>query len=748
MPLVFIPIVIFPFVFSKLLVFQILVGLTFPAYLLLAWMEPRYRPGRHILYGAIIAYFIAIALSVIFAVDPTRAWWGNQERMNGLFTLLHFFAWLTMTISILVRWEQWRSLLNYQIVLSVIMAIVALLQKPFPNLLLFPAQSRVGGLLDNPIYMGAYQIFNLYFLALLFIKHPSKHARIWYGIAALIDVSAFVAAQSRGALLGLAAGVVAFALYYAIFTKNKKVRFRVLGAAAALFIAYGLLFSLRNTTWVSQSSFSRFTNFSGSISTRLIAWNIAWKGFLERPITGWGFDNFHLLFNIRYNPQSLRFGPYETWFDRSHNTILDVLSMTGILGFITFAAIYLTLFYSAWRAFRKGWIDLPVSAVLFALPIAYFVQNLFVFDHPAAFSMSFLLYALVIASTRGEFIGQKAQKAEDKHEGKRAFSWTAFGILQALALILVWKTSVLPFEASRLAIHANQLFAARQFDAAYDGYQQASRTWTPYLDEQSFLLSRDLITLAAQGNLTKIPRWKEFYQLAKDLSEEEIRRHGKNTHPHFIYARLLHEVAAYLPMDLGDIERQYRAAIETSPKRQQLYYGLARLYLQTKRPQLAVDIYRQVRDFDPELGEGHWMYGLSLYYDLSSIQDGAKELVASQAVAYRYALQDAREIIPLVDAYVTLKDQAGLKKYVLDRLQNFPKGTAVVYAELAQKLQDAKWNDARDELLAFAQTVDPSTKDTFEKGLQGVSTLTAPPAPTAPSANAQVATSAGRGPRR
>ena len=164
MPLVFLPIVIFPFVFSKLIVFQMLIGLTFPAYLLLAWMEPAYRPSKHLLYGAISAYFIALFLSVFFAMDPARAWWGNQERMNGLFTLLHFFAWLTMTIGLVRRERQWVRLMRYQVILSVLMASVSMLQTQFPNLLLFRAEGRLGGLLDNPIYMASYQIFNLYII--------------------------------------------------------------------------------------------------------------------------------------------------------------------------------------------------------------------------------------------------------------------------------------------------------------------------------------------------------------------------------------------------------------------------------------------------------------------------------------------------------------------------------------------------------------------------------------------------------
>jgi hypothetical protein len=139
MPAMFLPVVIFPFVFSKLVYFQILIALTFPAYAALAWAEPKYRPRWTSLALAIAAYFVAIGLSVAFAADPSRAWWGNQERMNGLFTVLHFFLWFLMASSLLTTWAQWRRLLAFEIAVSAFMASVALLQKPFPRLLRFAA---------------------------------------------------------------------------------------------------------------------------------------------------------------------------------------------------------------------------------------------------------------------------------------------------------------------------------------------------------------------------------------------------------------------------------------------------------------------------------------------------------------------------------------------------------------------------------------------------------------------------------
>lgn len=748
LPLVFIPVVIFPFVFSKLIFFQVLVGLTFPAYLALAWMEPAYRPKKHILFFAILAYFIAIGLSVVFATDPYRAWWGNQERMNGLFTLLHFLAWLTMTVGIMKTWDQWKKLLHYQVILSAIMALVAIMQKLNPNLLLFPAGPRVGGLLDNPIYMAAYQIFNFFFLALLFWRNPSRNWRIAYGFIFFFDIIAFLLAQSRGALVGLTAGLIAFAFYTALFTTNKKLRFGVFGVLLVLFAGYGALYLVRDQPIIRESPLYRFVDFEGAVRTRLIAWDIAWQGFLERPLTGWGFDNFHILFNKKYNPISLRFGSYETWFDRAHNTVMDVLSMTGLLGFLTFFGIYGAIFYSTWRAFRNKWIDLPIAAILFSLPVAYFVQNLFVFDHPAGFSMSYLLFALIIAATKGEFIGEKEKLAEKHKEvGTIDAPWTGYVVLTIVAGLLVMRTSINPFMISRLSLQSNALFAVNPA-VAFQLAQEASKTWTPYLDEQSFLLSRNLISIAGSGGLQRLPNWQDMYALAKKLSEEEISRHPQNTHPRFIFARLAQEVMPLIPSEGPVSEIQYKAAIETSPKRQQLHYGLARLYLMTGNLDPAIAIFRNVISFDPEYGEGYWNLGITLMYDKRELEAGAEQIAKALSATYPYPLQSGRELVVVADSMLIRNDEEGLKKMISTLGTNYPQATGDIYAQLVYKLIVAKKPELASQMLEAGKAIDPTTESALQK-LQNPQAATPPPTPSAevPSTST-VATTAYRGLRR
>lgn len=721
MPLVFIPVVIFPFVFSKLIVFQILIGLTFPAYLALAWMEPRFRPPRALLYYAIIAYFVALGLSVVFSVDPLRSWWGNQERMNGLFTLLHFFAWLTMAVGVIKTWDGWKRLLNYEIVLSVFMAAVSLLQLVKKDLLLFEASGRVGGLLDNPIYMGAYQIFNLSFLALLFMKTRSRLARLLYVAAAIVDMAAFAVTESRGALVGLAAVIGSFALYYAFFTKNRKARWGILSGAGAFFAAYGVAYLFRDSAFIMGNGIlSRLTHFSAASETRLIAWSIAWKGFLERPITGWGLDAFHVLFNLHYNPRSLEFGQYETWFDRAHNTVFDVLSMTGILGFVTFFAIFALLFYSVWRAQKKQWIDLPIAAVLVALPIGYFLQNLFVFDHPAAFSMSYLLFAFVIAATQKGFM-DSAPPPPPETAKTRPASWTLFVIAQLVLLLIVWRYSVLPFRASLLTIQANKVFSV-QLDEAWNLVQEAGKLPTPYLDEQTYLFSRDFSALVPGGRIAQAPFWRDMYAHLKQLNEREIARHPRNTNLHFVYARFLQDTVTGMPSqfspeeqseELALSEQEFRRAIETSPKRQQLFYSLARFYSVIGQPQQAHDELARALAFNPNVGESWWYKGMIAWFDLGNVEEGMQSVVQAMNAKASYGLQQARDAGFVATAASALGDQELLKR-LLTILPSLPGGSVDLYLDIARAYERSGLMEERNLILNAVEQADPSVGPRLE----------------------------------
>jgi O-antigen ligase len=288
--------------------------------------------------------------------------------------------------------------------------------------------------------MAAYQIFNLFFIALIWLKGASRTTKWWLVVFAVLDIAAFIATQSRGGLLGLAIGVLVFSVSYAVMVPNRKIRIGLLAVVVSGVLGYGLLFTFRETSLIRESPLYRLTDLHATTETRFLAWKIAWQGFLERPLTGWGLDDFHILFNQKYNPASLRFGYYETWFDRSHNTVMDMLSMTGIIGFVTYIAMFVALFWSVVRAYRRKWIDAPMASVFFALPVAYFAQNLFVFDQPAGFTMSFFMYALIARATTAGFSQEGGREDGMKSSsGASSIPWVVFGVVQAAALLIVWR---------------------------------------------------------------------------------------------------------------------------------------------------------------------------------------------------------------------------------------------------------------------------------------------------------------------
>lgn len=281
--------------------------------------------------------------------------------------------------------------------------------------------------------------------------------------------------------------------------------------------------------------------------------------------------------------------------------------------------------------------------------------------------------------------------------------------------------------------------------------KQAADIPTLYKDEQSFLLSRNIIAMINAGQFQRFPQWQEMYQLAKALSEEEIARHPRNTHPHYIYARLAQEGMSLIPSEAETALTQYGRAIETSPKRQQLHYGLARLYLQIGRLDDAVRTFKFVRDLDPENGIGSWNYGLTLMYDKGA-QDpavrlqGAEEIRAAMQAPYPYNLQSPQELVALFDAYIVLRDAAALQRTV-ETLSGFPRANATIYAQLAMKMQIIELDGLRDHILTYGESVAPGTRDAFESLVHpddpNTVTLSAPAEP-----SSEVATSAGSGPRR
>jgi len=171
------------------------------------------------------------------------------------------------------------------------------------------------------------------------------------------------------------------------------------------------LYAVRNTPYVQNLPEGRLLQISLSDSTaqtRFWVWDEAWKGFLDRPIFGWGPENFTPVFDKYFNPNFYVPGQSsETWFDRAHSIYFDYLVETGLVGLISYLAIF-AVFY--WGLVKKAFKNRKAPhegqpevhhktatniqiGLLLALPLAYLIQGVAIFDVFPMYICLFTLFA-------------------------------------------------------------------------------------------------------------------------------------------------------------------------------------------------------------------------------------------------------------------------------------------------------------------------------------------------------------------
>jgi O-antigen ligase len=182
-------------------------------------------------------------------------------------------------------------------------------------------------------------------------------------------------------------------LYLIVSSKGAARKWGAVTFGILLILGLGL-YSVRNTNFVKNLPAGRLLQISLSDSTaqtRFWVWGEAWKGFLERPVFGWGPENFSPVFDKFFNPNFYAPGQNsETWFDRAHSVFFDYLVETGILGLLAYLSMFVTFFWQFIKNAHKNafhgqdeskrtMITLR-NGLIFVLPIAYLVQGIAIFD--------------------------------------------------------------------------------------------------------------------------------------------------------------------------------------------------------------------------------------------------------------------------------------------------------------------------------------------------------------------------------
>lgn len=608
-PLVVIPSsFIFPFIVPKVLAFRILVMLMLGAYSLLLISDWHvYKPRLTGLTLAILAFIASFTISTFAGVDSYHSFWDNHERMLGLFTILHYGVYFLVCTGICKDWTAWRRALRVFLGAGALVMIIGMIQVFKPTFLLNQGDKRIIGTLGNAIYMGGYGLFLMFVAALLFLKEEVRGWRIAYLIAGILGMLGMFFSGTRGSILGLVASLLFIVIGYVVTLKNQpRVRQGVAIAGIIGVIIAGFLYGFRKTSFVTNlPAVGRVVNTSWEDfkeSPRYIAWEIALKAWKEKPVFGWGPNNFYFAFNKYYNPRSLDFGYGETWFDNAHNIIVNTMAVQGTVGIITYLAIFLVAFLATLDAYRKGRIDRHIFIIGSAFLVAHLVQNVTVFENIT----SYLYFMFWIAMLNR--LSAKPQQFEVVAGNKVVGTGWKVGV-GVIILFLIVVTDIRAGQANHRSLQALRALNENPLEALPTIKETYLIDYSPHVDDIRTDVSRAIIgLLASNAKDLGTEKTNEYFAATYSALQSTIALHPLDIRTHFMLSELLQN-QALTTRDIRymqEAETIIKQALTFSTERQQLIFTLSVIDLQLGKTQEALDELMKTKASNPRIGETYW----------------------------------------------------------------------------------------------------------------------------------------------
>jgi hypothetical protein len=268
--------------------------------------------------------------------------------------------------------------------------------------------ARADARFGNYGYFGQYLVPHVLFCAWLGWRHRGIAARLLWTALGLVLLGGVLVSRSRGAMVGL----VAVPLLTMVVCGVKDRRFRrraimllvAMPLAIAGYLAANAYQPTEKLLTENRLSIRYLKNDilvpDGSARARSALYGVAWTGITQRPLLGWGPENFASVF-YRYNDaEKARGSMFETMgADRAHCFAIDLLVNVGVLGFVSFLAMILLAFRGALTAPRA---QRPGAVLLLIACGAHLVTSLFSFETPVSYVVLFLeLAALSTFAARG-----------------------------------------------------------------------------------------------------------------------------------------------------------------------------------------------------------------------------------------------------------------------------------------------------------------------------------------------------------
>lgn len=572
-------------------------------------LHKEYRPRLTPILLSVVFFLFIIGIANLFGADPYNSFWSKLERMEGYLMLLHLSAYFLMLTTVLRNKKDWLLFFNVFVIVGLLGGVYGVLQILGVKEAIQGGDTRIDGTIGNPTYFAIYISLIIALALILFFNAQKLIWKLAYGVAAAFLFIVLLFTASRGAAFAVAISVPLFLILYLIFFKNDQSErekiYKKIAVGLLIFavLAPFLFWLVRDAQFIQNSPvFSRLASFSlgeKTIKARFILWGMALKAFQENPILGWGQENFIYAFSKYYDP---RLYDQEPWFDRPHNILFEWLVDGGLLGLFSYLLIFGFFFWGIKELLARKLIYKKEALVLISGSVAYLIQNFFVFDNFNTYIIFFGLLGYIntlLTAKSDENLAETDQRTKMISLGS-----STLGLL--VMVLIIYFVNVKPIRAAQGIIGALQatIIPTDSIGATLAEFRKTFGYKTFAEAETLEQLNRVAVLLVNRSGIEN-DRKIAFVQYVFDQTEEYLQEHPQNIRLHLILADLYQRINSVNAGLIFKARDHLKAALDLSPKKQQILFVLADNYSRTNEVEKMLELLERAAKADPYQHEAH-----------------------------------------------------------------------------------------------------------------------------------------------
>jgi tetratricopeptide (TPR) repeat protein len=339
-------------------------------------------------------------------------------------------------------------------------------------------------------------------------------------------------------------------------------------------------------------------NLSGD--NRVAVWRSGIEGWKEKPLLGWGPENYDLVFARHFDSRIFlpEYGA-NLWYDRAHNIVADTLAMGGILGMLSYLGLFAGAFYVLWKKFLAGQLYFITAGVFTVLLFSYFFQNLTVFDMISSYMMFFMVLG---------FIG--SLESEKEEEVSRQNNPSSLGLITIVSILCIFVASFFTFVIQPMRSSSYMIKAIRtpDLEARIYLYEKALGISPLGRYQMRETLERETFILLDQERIESISMEKRkrildfvSQELEKNIEESPLlfSSYLKLGRVYNIYAKVVDQ------SKLDRASEVLEKAVEVSPTYQQAYWYLSQTRLFQGDLEEAIKLAEKAIQLEPRVEKSH-----------------------------------------------------------------------------------------------------------------------------------------------